>query len=111
MNDTLNIPNLSIFEVNACQIHLFKDEDSDMYRSAVFFNLDDGSDIDDYGATIMTHLTGEDAESLSKISFLYASTLFPSISPVIKVWNEIMTEFTEIDLRTKRIAPDSYAIH
>lgn len=111
MQEAQYIPNWSLFEAEHIQIQLFYDEDYSLYKASLCIFLDDGENEIDYNVTISSHLVHTDKIQLAKMSFIYASTLFPNIDPVVKVWNHDVTESENIDLRKQKMTPEGYSIH
>jgi len=101
------IPNWGVFEPEQVQIHLehMETEDGGSYYRALLFIFLPSFDNSDYNVTLVTDLSHEDPKQCAKITFIYASTLFPDISPKVVVFTDDNMETKEvIDLRNENMA-------
>lgn len=110
MQEQDNIPNWMMFGTSHVQIQLFRDDEEETYQAALLIFLDSGED-SDQNVTIFTEIYHEDPHTASKMAFMHASSLFDNMNPVVMVWDEDMTEHTEIDLRKENMVPSGQVVH
>lgn len=113
MNEHESIPNYSFFDVSYVQIQIFHDEAQELYTSGLLLFLDDGVDEEpsDMNITIPISLEHTNPETLAKLVFIQASSLFGNISPSVLVWDEALENSTTIDLRQIKSVPDTITVH
>lgn len=104
------IPNWTMFGAKhiGISIHELEGDDEEMmYQSSLNIFLDDGSDDDeDRMITLFCDIYDTKIENICKITFIYVSSLFENISPIVVIHGTDGEAKDEIDLRKVDMVPE-----